>query len=65
MNFLRASQENEAEESKEVPTKPPASVAAAWTSDHGFQYRRVNVRSDTAFYRELMGWNQCSIGFNR
>ena len=34
--FFRSSQDNEAEEIKEVPTEPPASVAAAWTSDRGF-----------------------------
>ena len=35
MNFFRASQENETEEIKEAHTEPPASVAAAWTSDRG------------------------------
>ena len=35
MNFFRASQENETEETKEAHTEPPASVAAAWTSDRG------------------------------
>ena len=36
MNFFRASQENKAEENKDVPTELPASVPAAWTSDRGF-----------------------------
>ena len=45
MNILPASQETKAEESKEVRTEPPASVAAAWTSDRGFLVQDGHGRS--------------------